>query len=104
MVLCHSVDEGLAVLRQNSDWDFVLCDVMLPGKTAVDLVERLDAEFPLLRARLVLMTGGAFTDRERDFLDHCEAPLLEKPFSATALFEAIDRVSRPAGPTALAVG
>lgn len=88
--LCGSVEDALALLRADSEWDFVLCDLMMPGLTGVDFVKRIEREFPGLRGKVVLMTGGVFTRREREFLGSSSIPVIEKPFSLTTLTAAIE--------------
>jgi len=45
-----------------------------------------------LPARVVFVTGGAFTERTEAFLRSTTAPSLEKPFSQAALQAAIEMV------------
>ncbi len=63
-------------------FDVVLCDLMMPEMTGMDLVEHLRAHAPDLADRVVLMTGGAFTERAREFLAAVSNQRLEKPFDA----------------------
>lgn len=65
-------------------FDVVLCDLMMPEMTGMDLVEHLRAHAPALADRVVLMTGGAFTERAREFLAAAPNLRLEKPFDAAA--------------------
>ncbi len=60
--------------------DVVLCDLLMPDMSGMDLHEALAQTRPGLEERLVFMTGGAFTARARDFLRRVGNPRLEKPF------------------------
>ncbi len=61
-------------------WDVVLCDLMMPAVTGMDLFETLRAQHPGREARVIFLTGGAFTPRARAFLDEIDNPVLQKPF------------------------
>jgi PAS domain S-box-containing protein len=59
-------------------WDVVLCDLMMPEMSGMELEERLQREAPEIVSRIVYLTGGAFTERSRKFLE-AGRPHLEKP-------------------------
>lgn len=79
---CTSGAEALALLRGASDFDAILCDLMMPGTTGMDVHAALAKERPGLEDRIVFMTGGAFTSRATSFLAASSNPRLEKPFTA----------------------
>jgi CheY-like chemotaxis protein len=68
------------VLERDGDFDLVLCDLMMPEVSGMDLYERVSAARPALAERFVFMTGGAFTDRARAFLKAHRLRRIEKPF------------------------
>jgi CheY-like chemotaxis protein len=74
-----------ARLLAGERFDLVLCDLMMPDVTGMELHDRLHASRPDEAARLVFMTGGAFTERAREFLDRTRAPCVEKPFDMERL-------------------
>ncbi len=59
-------------------WDVILCDLMMPEMSGMDLEERLASEAPEVVDHIVYLTGGAFTERSRAFLE-AGRPHLEKP-------------------------
>jgi len=67
----------------------ILCDVMMPGMSGVELYEALRATHASLVDCVVFMTGGAFTAEVRDFLAKLPNAYLEKPFDASELRERI---------------
>jgi CheY-like chemotaxis protein len=77
--------EALQRLTGGEHFDLVLCDLMMPDVTGMELHDRLQASRPDDAARLVFMTGGAFTERAREFLDRTGAPCVEKPFDLERL-------------------
>jgi PAS domain S-box-containing protein len=77
---------------RNPDFDVVLCDLMLPGLSGVELYEAVRRRVPELARRFVFMTG-ADTSPVREFLARVDAPSIEKPFQAEELLEVIARLS-----------
>ena len=76
---------ALDVLRERSDFDLILCDLMMPGMTGMDLYEVVVQAHPALAGRIVFSTGGAFTDGAREFCERHAARVLGKPVSVEAL-------------------
>jgi PAS domain S-box-containing protein len=77
------VTSGQAALERlavRPAFDVIICDLMMPVLTGMDLHARLMIEAPDLAARMVFVTGGAFTSRARAFLERVDNPRLEKPF------------------------
>jgi nitrogen-specific signal transduction histidine kinase len=66
-------------------FDVIICDLMMPDMTGMDLYAELFRRDPELAGRIIFLTGGAFTPRARDFLDEVQNARLEKPFDHPAL-------------------
>lgn len=66
-------------------YDVVLCDLMMPEMTGMDLFDALLKAAPRVTERVVFITGGAFTPAARSFLDRVENPRVEKPFDPESL-------------------
>jgi signal transduction histidine kinase len=71
-------------------FDVILCDLMMPGLSGMDLYERIGQERPELAQRVVFMTGGAFTERARAFLAKTRRPQVRKPFRREELTDVIE--------------
>ena len=91
VVLASSAKEALAIIEQDDRFDVVLCDIMMPDVTGIELFERVSSDFPALRDRFVFMTGGAFSATMQQFIDKTELPRLEKPFDVRDLRRLIRR-------------
>jgi signal transduction histidine kinase len=77
--------EALALLSADSEFDSIICDLMMPrvdGKSFYDSVRQDD---PDLAKRIVFMSGGAFTPRLRKFAAAVPNPVLQKPVSRDEL-------------------
>ncbi len=53
---------------ERSRFDVILCDVMMPGMSGIELYEHLRRFAPDKADQLIFMTGGAFTEEAREFL------------------------------------
>jgi PAS domain S-box-containing protein len=76
--------EALRRAEAGERWDVVLCDLMMPELSGMDLEDRLAVVAPELVVRTIYLTGGAFTDRSREFLGSGR-PHLEKPVDPAEL-------------------
>jgi CheY-like chemotaxis protein len=68
--------------------DLVLCDVMMPGATGLDVRNAVAAVHPELAERFVFMSGGA-PDAIWHALEREPVPVIEKPFASAALRAAL---------------
>lgn len=88
------MDSGRAGLERlaREPFDAILCDVMMPELTGAEFHAELVVRHPALARRVVFMTGGAFTEEARRFLDRVPNPRLDKPFDARGLRAALGTV------------
>jgi len=87
-----SPDDALASLLLETTWyDVILCDVMTPGTTGIDLHRRLHDVRPTQAVRVVFMTGGVSDPRLRAALDGLPNLVLDKPVDVADLRELIRR-------------
>ena len=77
--------QALELLLADDGYDVVLCDLLLPDLTGVDIFEQVLEKKPHLAPRFVFLTGGAFGERTRDFLQNVPNQRLEKPFDLESL-------------------
>jgi CheY-like chemotaxis protein len=82
-----SVDPRAAVNRvlRGEPFDIIFCDLMMPAMTGMDLHALIAGEMPEQAARIVFVTGGAFTPAARNFVANVPNTVLEKPFDRKAL-------------------
>ena len=87
--------EAVALMGQNA-YDVILCDLIMPEMTGMDVYRAALQRATPMNDRIVFMTGGAFTQRARDFLQSVPNLRIEKPFDLTHLertiYEAADIV------------
>lgn len=66
-------------------FDVILCDLMMPEMTGMELHAELVRTAPEQAARMIFMTGGAFTPRAQAFLDQAPNERFPKPFNMARL-------------------
>lgn len=94
VVLASNGAEALAAIANSSGdgFDVIMCDLMMPGMSGMELYERLKQAHPGLEARMVFMTGGVSIERAREFLDSRVNLTFEKPFDFDRLKRALRRL------------
>ena len=85
-------EDALERIAKGEQYDAIVCDLMMPEMSGVEFHEQLEKVSPAYAKRVVFITGGAFTERARAFLQETRQPHLEKPFTEHALRAAIERV------------
>ncbi len=88
---------ALARLREDRDFDVILCDLMMPEMNGIELFDAIRTLSPRLARRVIFLTGGAFSPEAQAFLDALSNEVVEKPFDGDALRTTIDAVSRRTG-------
>jgi two-component system cell cycle sensor histidine kinase/response regulator CckA len=89
VVAVASGKAALARLDDGERFDLVLCDLLMPEMTGLDLHARLRADYPDQAARVVFMTGGVGQE-SRDAAARLSATVLDKPLSARILAAFVD--------------
>ena len=89
VVVAESGVEGKKVLEKDMGFDLIICDLMMPDFSGMDLHDWLAERDPELAGRMVFITGGAFTPRAVEFLDKVPNLQLDKPFRTKKLREII---------------
>ncbi len=77
-------------------YDVMLCDLHMKDVSGMDVHERLRATAPELARRLVFMTGGAVTERAREFVRASGCVVLDKPMNLRTIEAAFDAALRRA--------
>jgi CheY-like chemotaxis protein len=86
--------EALRLLAAGARWDVILCDLMMPEVSGMDLYRDALARAPDAARNIVFMTAGAFTPRARAFVASVGKRCLEKPIDAEALRELVRSSNR----------
>jgi CheY-like chemotaxis protein len=79
VVVARRASEALVLLGAGARFDLLLCDLLMPEASGMELFEKLGATYPDQAKRTVFMTGGAFTERARAFAAKRQHRVLTKP-------------------------
>jgi CheY-like chemotaxis protein/two-component sensor histidine kinase len=89
-VVVTSGREALELLEEDSNFVVIICDLLMPDVTGVEVHAEISQRFPQLVGRMVFVTGGTFTEATRKFVESCEQPIVFKPFEIADFREVID--------------
>lgn len=87
-----SAREALDKLEAGERFDVIISDLMMPGMSGMELHAAIAALDAAQVAKMVFMTGGAFTPQASAFFDEVGCPTLEKPFDRAGLFAVLDNL------------
>ena len=90
----HDGRVGLEILLSDEGLDLVYCDLMMNGFSGMDVYEAARRRSPERAAKVVFMSGGAFTSEARKFLAERREAFVQKPFDI--LEDARRRIGAPA--------
>jgi two-component system NtrC family sensor kinase len=94
IVILDDPREAVHRLEHGETFDALLCDLMMPGMSGMEVHARIAALRPDLLPRVIFMSGGASTSEGRQFAAQLRLPLIEKPFDATRLRAMLDAVTQ----------
>jgi len=97
--VAHSGREALQLLGAENPFDLVLCDLMMPDGSGLDVARGIAERCPALLDRLILMTGATVDDRQEYAHGERTFPLLPKPFRLADVQKLVRALwaERPAG-------
>jgi PAS domain S-box-containing protein len=83
--------DALARCERGEQFDLILCDLMMPIMTGIELYHELVRVAPEQAKRMIFVTGGAFTEKARTFLSETLMEHIEKPFNSANLRAIVNR-------------
>jgi PAS domain S-box-containing protein len=89
-----SATDALALCAGGEKFDLILCDLMMPDMTGMDLHRELMLVAPEQADRMIFITGGAFTEKARAFLSETPKEHIDKPFYSANLRALVQRYLR----------
>ncbi|MBI5067345.1 MAG: response regulator [Deltaproteobacteria bacterium] len=81
---------ALRRIEAGESFDAILCDVMMPGLTGIQLREELEARHPGAAASVVLMTASVVSESGQKLLASGDVPWLQKPIDLERLRRILD--------------
>lgn len=93
LTLASSGQAALEVLSEREDFDVILCDLMMPGVTGMDVYEHLLESAPETARRIVFLSGGAVTEHAKRVLRQAPNRRFEKPLTPSELQAIVNEAS-----------
>jgi len=94
VITAMSGQAGQAILEHDQAFDVILCDMMMPEMTGMALHEWLAIRYPELAAKVVFLSGGAFTPKAAAYLASVGNLRLDKPIDAADLQRLVNGMVR----------
>jgi len=95
VTVVNSGREALDRLTGGERFGVILCDLMMPEVTGVDLHAELQRIVPDQADRMIFLTGGAFSRSSQEFLESITNRWFEKPCDLQELRAAVRRAMVP---------
>jgi CheY-like chemotaxis protein len=86
--------DALDLLELGTRYDVILCDLMMPQITGMELYSEIVRLDPAQALRIVFLTGGAFTPSAREFLVSTMNRRIEKPFDLKEVRRLVNELTR----------
>jgi two-component system, sensor histidine kinase RpfC len=92
-------EEAMALVR-SEHFDAAICDLHIPGVSAVRLCEQIWLAAPDLAGRLIVASGDLTGDGVDELVERTRVPPVSKPFTAADLLLAIGAICPVPSPAA----
>jgi CheY-like chemotaxis protein len=87
-------EQALRLLLDGSNFDVILCDVLMPGTSGIDVYRQLESKKPEVAERMIFMTGAASMPRVAEFFRSIGNHHIDKPVDVPHLRRLIQGVAR----------
>jgi len=91
VVTASGGQKALQRIAEEAPFDFVFCDLTMPGMSGIDLLAHLKQSHPDLVNRFVFLTGGAITPAAAQALEEAPCGVIEKPFDPQEIRDFVRR-------------
>jgi PAS domain S-box-containing protein len=95
VTVAESAEQALSAIRgaeARGGFHAVICDLLMPGMTGIELFEITSREFPELAPRFIFMSGGLSLTEPRNFSSRVSNRIIEKPFDLSQIRKALREI------------
>jgi PAS domain S-box-containing protein len=86
-------EQALALLSEGHRFDAIVCDVLMPQISGIDMYEQIERRFPAMTGRMIFITGASTMPRVADFLARVDNARLDKPIDVEQLKQTVNAVA-----------
>jgi len=87
-------DQALRLLLDGACFDVIVCDVLMPGTSGIDVYRRIEKTRPELAKRIIFMTGASSMPRVADFFRRVPNRKIDKPVDVPRLRQLVREIAR----------
>jgi PAS domain S-box-containing protein len=87
-------DQALRLLSDGARFDVIVCDVLMPGTSGIDVYRRIEKTRPELAKKFIFMTGASSMPRVADFFRHVPNRKIDKPVDVPRLRQLVREIAR----------
>lgn len=84
-IFYNAADALGAIKANNTHYDCIICDMMMPIMNGIEFYEQLRIIQPALLSRVIFLTGGSYTQETDLFLNNPEIFYCEKPIQVKTI-------------------
>ncbi len=88
---CESSEEALELLKRDQNFDLILCDIVMPGMSGLDLYKILQKDYNDLSKKVIFCSGSGFGATSKVLSESYNNIYLQKPISMAKLKESIEK-------------
>lgn len=88
----HSGHEAMALLEEDDHFDAIVCDLVMPDGSGMDVFAWAEDNRPELARRMLFMSGGAVNDETHRFIERQKDRVFRKPYTVADLQAGVERV------------
>jgi CheY-like chemotaxis protein len=85
-------EQGLALLREGEPPRAVICDLMMPGISGLEVMGAIRGDERLMSLPVLMLTGEGFDETRGTALEHGADLYMTKPFSSYELLDALGQL------------
>jgi len=86
-------DQALGLVSSGQRFDAIVCDVLMPQVSGIDMYEELEKRHPDMAARMIFITGASTMPRVADFLARVDNARLDKPIDVDQLKRTVNAIA-----------
>jgi DNA-binding NtrC family response regulator len=90
---CTSASHALELLLGETRVDVIVCDILMPGMSGMDLHRELAEKRPEMAKRILFMSGASCLPGVIEFLASVRSPCVDKPIDVPRLSAMIREIS-----------
>jgi CheY-like chemotaxis protein len=90
VVLADGAEQALSVLGQRTDFQVIVCDLVMPEVNGIQLFQAVQKLYPAQAEAFVFVTGLGIHAESQAFLESVRNQVLQKPFELSTIRQLLE--------------